>query len=317
MTDAFLPVRFSKEPPIGAGLNQLEKDLRMPAAIGALTFDFLGIEIEVTVADPECERLLLANYSSLERPAKSPVLSYFVGKSSPDKFLIIRGAEQPLLASDDGDFLFQFEKDVTIEIQKLRPELYFVHAAVLEYKSHGLMLIAMSGGGKSTTAWALSHHGFRYLSDELGPIDLKTLSVFPYLHALGLKNLPPSLYPLPKRTVQTSRTLHVPVKALPGGTRNGPTPLSAIFFLFYRPDLPSPQVQPITRAEAAVRLFANALNPLAHPGEGLDAALEITDRCSCFKLVANDLAMTCKVVKETMEDHINSKSDADERSPEF
>ena len=28
--------------------------------------------------------------------------------------------------------------------------------------------------------WALSHHGFRYLSDELAPIDPGTLRVHPF-----------------------------------------------------------------------------------------------------------------------------------------
>src|SRR5262249_15342606 len=161
-----------------------------------------------------------------------------------------------LLASDDGDLLFQLEKEITIEIQKLRPDLYFLHAAVLEYHGLGLMLVAQSGGGKSTTAWALSHYGFRYLSDELAPIDLSTLQVLPYPHALNMKNLPPSSYSLPSETIWTSRTLHVPVEALPGGEQTAPTCLAAIFFVSYRPEQ-EPCAIPISRAEAAVRLFAN------------------------------------------------------------
>jgi hypothetical protein len=57
----------------------------------------------------------------------------------------------------------------------------------------------------------------------------------------------------------------------------------------------------MNRAEAGTRLFANALNPLAHPREGLDAALEIAASCSCFELTSNDLMETCCVVRKTME----------------
>jgi hypothetical protein len=88
---------------------------------------------------------------------------------------------------------------------------------------------------------------------------------------------------------------------LPGGSKGVPTCLGAIFFLSYRPDLKSPSATPISRTEAAARLFANALNPLAHPGEGLDGVLEIAARCSSFELVTNDFAQTCALVRQTME----------------
>jgi len=266
-----------------------------------LSFDFFGIEVEVATADPDCKKLLSGNYSLFETRAKNPTLTYSVHKCSDGAFEISRGADYSLLALDDGDLLFQLEKEITIEIQKLRPDLYFLHAAALDYDGLGLMLVANSGGGKSTTAWALSHHGFRYLSDELAPIDLRTLEIFPYHHALGLKNLPPSSYRLPRETIRTSRTVHVPVEALPGGSQGVPTCLAAIFFVSYRPDQEFPRAMPISRTEAAARLFANALNPLAHPGEGLDGVLEIAARSSSFELVTSDLTQTCAVVKQRME----------------
>ena len=55
-----------------------------------------------------------------------------------------------------------------------------------------MWVLGKTGAGKSTTAWGLLHHGFSYLSDELAPIDLETLEVLPYRHALCLKRRPPS-----------------------------------------------------------------------------------------------------------------------------
>ena len=214
------------------------------------------------------------------------------------------------MASDDGDFLFQMEKEITIEVQKRRSDLYFLHAAVLDYNGLGLMLVANSGGGKSTTTWALCHHGFRYLSDELAPIDLKLLEVFPYSHALNLKRRPPSPYELPQQTIRTSRTLHIPVTALPGGASRAPTQLAAFSLCRTVPTRGFPRARPISPAEAAARLFANALNPLAHAGEGLDGVFEIAVRCSSFELVTNDLAQTCAVVRQTMESLRSSSNSA-------
>ena len=267
----------------------------------SLSFDFFGVEVEIATADPGCKKLLSGDFGFFETWRKNPVLKYVVCSTGDGAFEIVRDAHSSLSASDDGDFLFQLEKEITIEIQKRRPDLYFLHAAVLDYNDLGLLLVANSGGGKSTTTWALSHHGFRYLSDELAPIDLKTLEVFPYSHALNLKRDPPSPYGLPSEALRTSRTIHVPASALPGGSKGIPTCLGAIFFVSYRPDLKSPCTTPISRTEAAARLFANALNPLAHPGEGLDGVLKIAAGCSSFELVTNDLAQTCALVKQTME----------------
>jgi hypothetical protein len=74
-----------------------------------------------------------------------------------------------------------------------------------------------------------------------------------------------------------------------------------MFFVSYRPGQELPRAIPISRAEAATRLFANALNPLAHPGDGLDGVLQIASRSSSFELITNDLAQTCAVVKHTVE----------------
>lgn len=271
-----------------------------------LSLDFFGVQAEIATADHDCVELLSGNFSFFQTNEKTPILKYGVTRSKQG-LKIARSTGRALQATDDGDFLFQVEKEITIEIQKHRSDLYFLHAAALDYKGLGLILVASSGGGKSTTAWALCHHGFRYLSDELAPIDLHSLEIHPYAHALSLKRAPTSPYLLPDATLRTCRTLHVPVCALPGECSNSATRLAAVFFISYRPGPEPPNAVPISRAEAATRLFVNALNPLAHPGYGLDGVMEIVARCSSFDLVTNDLAQTCAVVKKTME-HLRKPS---------
>jgi len=76
-------------------------------------------------------------------------------------FFIKREGRELLAAPEGGMCLALFDADVAIELQKLRRDLYFVHAAVLAVGDSAFMLVAQSGGGKSTVCWALSHHGFR------------------------------------------------------------------------------------------------------------------------------------------------------------
>jgi hypothetical protein len=193
------------------------------------------------------------------------------------------------------------EHDITIELQKQRRDLYFLHGAALEFSGKGVALIAPSGSGKSTIAWGLLHHGFNYLSDELVPIDLKTKTVYPYPHALCLKTEPAGEYPLPLSTLRTSSALHIPVEHLPSRIARPLANLTAIFFIRYEPAVPRPKLKLLTKATAAARLFANALNPLAHEGEGLDGAVNIATGSLCFDLLTADVGMTSQLIKRTMQ----------------
>jgi hypothetical protein len=46
----------------------------------------------------------------------------------------------------------------------------------------------------------------------------------------------------------------------------------------------------VSAAEAAARLYANALNQLAHAGDGLGAAIEIVNAARCYSLKRAELS---------------------------
>jgi hypothetical protein len=268
-----------------------------------LSLTVLGDNVHIQCTDPEAQTLLALNYGQMQGHVASAALHYTVGKC-PDSaaFFITRQGQDPLIAEDPGAFLFCFEKDLTIMLQKRqRGRFYVVHSAVLAAAGKAFMLVGASGSGKSLTTWALLHHGFRYLSDELAPVDLNTLEAHPYPHALCLKSPPPDTYPLPQQMLATSRALYIPVHALPSGVGTGPVPLAAVFFVRHDPDRTTPAVRPISKAEAGARLFVHALNPLAHPADGLDGAMEVVTHMACFELLTATLPATCTLVKATLD----------------
>jgi hypothetical protein len=260
----------------------------------------LDCDVRVECLDRQAESLLNSNYGWFKQPVEDTQITYRITREGPaGGRRIARNGACPELARDDGDFLYIFEKDMTIETQKLRPDLYFVHAAVLELDGRALALVAPSGSGKSTTSWGLLHHGFKYLSDELAPVLLTAMEVHPFPHALCLKTVPPDEYPLPKETIFTTRTAHVPTQFLPCKTTMDSIPLEAIFFVRFVGEISEPVLKPIGKAEAAARLFTNALNPLAHTGDGLDGAIEIVSKIHCFELLSSNLKPTCELIKST------------------
>jgi hypothetical protein len=257
--------------------------------------------IRIRCPDPGTYVLMTTAYGSLQGDADTTELDYIVRRGdAPAAFSIERAGREPLVARDEGGLLALFDEDLTIELQKLRPDLYVLHAAVLKSADGVVVLVARSGGGKSTLSWALLHHGFGYSSDELGPVDLETLHVHPYARALILKSDPPPPYRLGPAIVRTSRGFHVTAADMPGGVSKGPAPIAAIFFLHHRPGASAPSVRAVSAAEAATRLYANALNPLAHNGDGLEGAIRIATGRPSFELITADLGATCSLLATTL-----------------
>lgn len=265
------------------------------------SFLILGQLVQVVCANASLARVVLANYGSLavEPGERAPDLKYrLTGIPDSHAFSLGSRGQAAIVVPDIGRLLFHLEKDVTVALQKKRPELLFLHAAALERGGKAYVLAGDSGNGKSTTAWGLLHHGFRYLSDELSPIDLDSLVVHSYAHALCLKQPPPPAYPLPAAEVlDVGATLHVPVGALPAEAASGPCELGAVIFVRYRAQLRAPVLRAIGPAEASARMYVTTLNALAHPGHGLDAVVRIAESVPCYALDCADLRSTCELVE--------------------
>jgi hypothetical protein len=257
--------------------------------------------VRIDCPDPRLSRLVEGLYGRFP-PAR---------RSAPDVFSLTRdprGARvhgttpggRRFSAGSDASLLSWLDDELTIGAQERRPDLLFVHAAALARHGRAVLLAAESGGGKSTTSWAALHHGFTLLSDELAPVDPRTLAVHPHPRAVCLKARPPRPYLLPARAHRIAGGFHVPLARLPRPTARRPVPLAAIVFVSYRRDLARPELRPIGPAEAAARLYSHALNPLAHPEDGLAPAAAVAKRVPGFVLFSNDLPETCALLRGVM-----------------
>jgi hypothetical protein len=271
-------------------------------SVQSLHFFILGQRVQIDCAAPAVRSLLTANFGAMspaDGEGEPPDFRYTVSWDEA-RFSIALEGQAALTGVGLGDLLFLLEKDLTLQLQKRRSELLFLHSAAVEWGGKAYLFAAEAGSGKSTTTWALLHHGFRYLSDELSPVELDSLVVLPYAHALCLKQPPPPPYELPERAIHLGRTIHVPAGSLPGPVTAAGRPIGAVFILRHRPELDAPKLRELGPAEAGARLYVTALNLLAHPNHGLDAVVRFAEHAPCFALESADLASTCDLIRSVV-----------------
>jgi hypothetical protein len=253
-------------------------------------------------ADPRYRDLLNVVFGALSRPASAqatPVASLGrIFRDTGNSCLLESPGVPARAVASRADLIHEVDKNLTLALQRARPDLLFLHAAAVELDGRAVVMCGSSGTGKSTMTFALLHHGFGYLSDELAPIEVESGLVLPYAHALCLKSLPPSApYRLPADMLDAGETLHVPVAALPGASRLLPRPLAALVFLRRDGSTLGTGLLPLTVAAASAHLLSSSLNALAHRDQGADAALVIARRVPAFQLDIGDLRAAVEAVR--------------------
>jgi hypothetical protein len=268
--------------------------------VSELRLDILRQRVSLTADDPEIAAVLTDVFGAFADDFQEPPTISLDVRREGAGFELAIGTESAVACPTTSALVHTVDKHLTIEVQRRRADLLFVHAAVLHRDSRALVLAGDSGHGKSTTAWALARNGFGFMSDELAPIDPRTRLVESYPRALGLKRVLPGL-DLPTRTRHLERTIHVPVADLCNGPVPPRMPVSAVFFVGHDPAANSPQIVPLSAAETAARLYVLSLNALAHPAAGLDAVASVAAGVRGYALVTAGLEDTCTRIRTLLQ----------------
>lgn len=252
----------------------------------------LGQPVRISTDDQSVAGTISACYSAFLRPIQnfdSTLIKITIRKGHPTFQWSVAHGNSRAVCSGLADLIYVVEKTLTIELQRHRPELFFLHAAVVSAKGRCVVIAGESGAGKSTLCWDLCNAGFKYLSDELAPVNLDTMQVEAYPHAICLKRITEHMPALPGETIRTGSTMHIPVEAIPGGFERTPSDIDAIIFLKHSDGDTVPRLAEMAKSEAAARFYANGLNQLAHERDGLKAAARLAATGSCFTLARGNL----------------------------
>lgn len=196
---------------------------------------------------------------------------------------------------------YTLDKTLTLELQRQRPELLFLHAAVIGSGKYAVALLSVSGGGKSTTSLAALRAGMHVYSDELAPVDLNSSRVWPYRRALGLKAPPSSIYVRTRqRAIRIGRQWFLPPVPAEIRSRNQPVPLCALVLLDQN-NRHSTGIEKLSSAAALTGVYSHCLNPFAHDNGGLSSVHKLVSEIPCYRISSAAPEDTVSVLRQLLE----------------
>jgi HprK-related kinase A len=172
-----------------------------------------------------------------------------------------------------------------------------IHSAVLERDGSAILLIAPPGSGKSTLAAALTHRGWRLLSDELALVRPADVRLVPLPRPIGLKNesirvirdfapeaaIGPAWEDTHKGTVAHVRPPRQCVNLA------GETPQPAwIVFISFRANTPV-ESKRIAKSRAFLRAAESAFNYSLLGTTGFEAMARLIDASKCYEFSYSSL----------------------------
>jgi len=194
------------------------------------------------------------------------------------------------------------------QIMLYLPRYYEIHAAVMELNGAGAVFAASPQSGKSTLALGLLARGWRYLSDEFALIDPDTLAVHPYPKALCIKEGSFGVMgqlglvdELGRRYCKGKKgtVTFVPPRRFGEGCVGRPCGVRHVFFCRYVAGA-RPMVEPVSRAEAVLRLNRQSFNFLKFRRRGVALLCDLVRRARCYELISGEIGATCELVESVV-----------------
>jgi HprK-related kinase A len=165
-----------------------------------------------------------------------------------------------------------------------------IHAAVIEKNGRAAILPAPPGSGKSTLCAALIHRGWRLLSDELTLVRLDGAEVTGPARPVSLKNAsidvirtwaPDAVFTPPVRDTVKGTVAHMKAPGDSIARAGEPAVPAWIVFPRYAAGT-APELAPIPKARAFLRVAENAFNYSQLGVAGFDAVGQLIERSAAY-----------------------------------
>lgn len=160
-----------------------------------------------------------------------------------------------------------------------RKELIWFHGGAAAERHRAVIFPGERGRGKSTLVTALCAHGWKYLSDDVLPVDPVNGRVLPFPQTPAVRvhpgvEMPPDWL---------GKAIKTTVELSPRRIARGAQPISAIVFPHYRPG-ESQTIERLSPAPAALELLETCWNFHTHRTRAVQYVSELLARVPAYRL---------------------------------
>jgi serine kinase of HPr protein (carbohydrate metabolism regulator) len=189
---------------------------------------------------------------------------------------------------DDQSALAELTRELMVHIANYAPDLVFVHAGVVGWKGHALVLPGTSFAGKTTLVAELVRAGATYYSDEYAVLDDQG-RVHPYSRDLQM------------RENGSHEQTSVAIEVLNGNAGTAPRPVSHVVFTEY---LPSAQwsPEPVSAGLAVLEMLRHTIPVQRTPARVMATLAKMMETATAVRSERGEAAETARALLQTMDD---------------
>ncbi len=217
-------------------------------------------------------------YAMLEPQPSFIVHQVTISQSAGD--YIIQSGETVHKAIREQFWLLQAVKyEIVMGLVRARPDLLWFHAGAVANDTGAVVFAAPGGSGKSTLVAWLCQQGWRYMSDDVLPLELATGNILPFPQT-------PRVRQNIGKLVSSDRLSEVPkfdVTLELDLICRSPLPIQAIVFPSFDRQI-SAQILPCSSGSAALELLRNCINFTDHKQAAIQQICEIVKYLPAFRL---------------------------------
>jgi len=227
-------------------------------------------QVEITTPIPDIHATLTLWFIAMLEPQPVNIIKQVQITPAADGYLMQAGETVDEIIQEQLWLLQAVKYEVVTGLIAARPDLLWFHAGAVADEKGAIVVAGAGGSGKSTLVTHFYQQGWRYLSDDVIPLDLATGNILPFPQTPRVRRSMGELVPsdrlteVPKFEVRLERD-RVCREAMP---------IRAIVFVQYSPDVFT-QVSPCSPGTAAIELLRNCINFSEHKQAAMQQISEL------------------------------------------
>jgi hypothetical protein len=222
------------------------------------------------------------------------LMRWFYAMLSPQPSFIVR---QVTIFQSDGNYIIKSDQtvhdpireqfwllqavkyEIVMGLVRSRPDLLWFHAAAVAFDTGAVVFAAPGGGGKSTLAAQLCQQGWRYLSDDVLPLELATGNILPFPQTPRVRQNTGELVSGDRLSQVPKFDVTLDLKSI----CQEPLPIRAMVFPSFDSQTEA-QILPCSPGTAALELLRNCINFTDHKQAAVQRICELAKHLPAFGL---------------------------------